>query len=69
MKTHQSEEQWIYRTNSDIVRARETLNEVLSACYLNLYLTEHGLYDKNFTTMQEKDYEEYTVLLEKLVKK
>jgi len=67
--TTASEEQWISQTNSDEIRARATLNEVLSACYLNLYLYEHGLYDKNFTTMEDNDYVEYVELLEKLVKR
>jgi hypothetical protein len=60
------EEQWISKKNSYSLRAKESLTDVLSACYLNLYLNKHGLYDKNFTTMTDEDYVEYTALLERL---
>lgn len=68
MKTAKTEEQWIIQNNSDHIRARETMQEVIGACYLNLFLNEHGVYDKNFTTMNDNDYVEYVAILERLHK-
>ena len=66
MKTKMTDEQWILQNKSDHIRARETIEEIVCACYLNLFLNEQGLYDKNFTTMNDDDYVEYTALLEKI---
>ena len=66
MKTRITEDQWISQNNSDHLRAKETIQEMLSSCYLNIYLNEQGVYDKNFTTMNDDDYVEYVALLEKL---
>ncbi len=68
MKSMMTEEQQIIQNNSDFLKAKETVAGVISACYLNLFLNEHGVYDKNFTTMNDNDYVEYVSILEKLQK-
>ena len=61
-----TDDQWIFKNNSDHLKAKESMQEMLSSCMLNLYLNEHGVYDKNFTTMNDDDYVEYVALLEKI---
>lgn len=67
MKTEKTvEEHWIIQNNSDFIKSKKTMQGVISACYLNLFLNEQGIYDKNFTTMNDEDYIEYTAILERL---
>ena len=69
MKTPKiTEEQLITLINSDYLKAKQTMQAVIGACYLNLMLNEQGVYDKNFTTMKDEDYVEYVALLERIHK-
>ena len=69
MKTPKiTEEQLITLSNSDHLKAKQTMQAVIGACYLNLMLNEQGVYDKNFTTMKDEDYVEYVALLERIHK-
>lgn len=69
MKTPKiTEEQLITLSNSDHIKAKQTMQAVIGACYLNLMLNEQGVYDKNFTTMKDEDYVEYVALLERIHK-
>ncbi len=66
MNTEILNETLAIQNNSYFIRAKKSLQTVIGACYLNLFLNENGIYNKNFTTMTDNDFVEYNGILERL---